>query len=77
MAQLAIFTIYYDPKDFPKKWVARRFNGPNPTKEHFVCDDVENVRRWIKIRCSELGMGEPVCFKRDPNDDPKIIESWI
>lgn len=68
------FVIYEKPKDFPDKFVVRRFviAGPEPApdKEPWaVVDTLEAARKkvpWGQYR-----------IERDPSDDPVIVESWI
>jgi hypothetical protein len=69
-----IFTIYYDPLDYPTMYAARRFDLDKPTLDFFVDRQYEAVRDWVfKKKAGDV----PICLGRDPNDDPKILESWI
>lgn len=66
------YTIYKNPKDYPKKYVVRKWEiwaaGPKPGA-HFVCDTLEEARSKIPP-----GM---VKFVRNPKDDPAIYETWV
>ena len=75
--QLNAYTLYYNPKDFPGQYVARRFVFDKPTLEHFADADIETVRRWIVDRLLSIGQGSPFKIARDDNDDSVILETWI
>lgn len=68
--KLKIWTVYEKPKDFPNCFVARLFEGEEATAEIMVCGDIEPIREELRRR----GL---VCFPRDENDDPVIVESWL
>jgi hypothetical protein len=46
--KLNIWTIYENTKDFPGKFVARRFELDQPTRDHFVGASAEAVRDWVQ-----------------------------
>lgn len=69
---LMIWVIYYHPKDFPDKFVARRFNLDQPTPDHITSDSLEGIRSALLEK--EPGL---VCLTRAPEDDPVILETWI
>lgn len=64
---MAICTVYYNPSDYPNKYVVRILNFP--TDEIYVEDSLEAIRKHI-----------PLDLYRQPrvqNDDPVIIENWF
>lgn len=73
------FVIYYDPTDYPGKYVLRRWRisatvaGPpkiEPDPEPMaVVNTLEQVRAAVPIGT--------VLISRDQNDDPAIVEVWI
>lgn len=71
MRVLKIWTycIYKHPKDFPDKYVVRRFIGEQPTDYHFVADTLEEVRDAIPSGLFRMD--------RQVNDDPVIVEVWL
>lgn len=75
------YTIYFNPKDAPGKYVARRFvvaaGGVTPTDDHYIDDEIEAVRRWIRDFSARRGSVADVRFDRAPNDEPPILESWL
>jgi hypothetical protein len=76
---MSLWTVYYDPKDFPGKYVVRRgdiFRSKTPSGEHhmpsdeyYVADSLEEVRGKIP-----WGM---VCLHRAEEDEPQIVEVWV
>lgn len=64
------YTVYKDPTDYPGKYVVRRFDGlqpdPQPTA---VTDNIKQARDHIPDNMYHI--------ERCPNDDPKIVETWI
>lgn len=70
---LPSFTIFYNPADFPGKYVVRLFDGETPTKLVCVKDTLEEARATIPH-------GPPVEYinmGRHPEDDPVIVEVWM
>jgi hypothetical protein len=74
-ASMAIWTVYDHPTDYPDKFVARRFdidaNGPRPSASIIITADLAMLR---DILCHKLHL---VCLTRSPEDDPKIVETWL
>lgn len=73
---LVTFTIYEKPKDYPDKFVVRRWavvrGRPNPVpdpKAWAVADSLEMARKALPP-----GL---VCTQRYPGDDPVIVETWV
>lgn len=68
-----MYTIYFDPKDYPgkyvmRKWVVDTASGQIPMQA-YVGDSYDSV-----IDNLPLGL---VKILRDPHDDPCILETWI
>ena len=68
-----VFTIYYNPKDFPKKYVVRLFDGDKPMRLLAVKDTLEQARATIP---QEPPFGF-MRVNRDVKDDPAIVETWL
>jgi hypothetical protein len=73
--KLVMWTIYDHPTDFPHCFVARKFTiGPLgevlATSEVMVASDIEKLRSVLIKR----GL---VRMTRAPDDDPKIVETWL
>lgn len=70
---LHIWTIFERPTDFPNGFIARLFTvtpeGGRPTPACYTGDTLEEVRSKIPRGLVNLG--------RQPEDDSKIVESWI
>lgn len=75
MMDLIMWVVYDSPRDYPGKYVARRWmTGPYPdglpTDEVIVSDDLEDIR-------DELSSRGLVCLERYPGDEPQIVECWV
>jgi hypothetical protein len=73
---MPVYTVYYNPSDFPGQYVVRRFfiEGGNrePQADRtplYVGDSLERARSMIPH-----GM---YCFSADDGDDAAVIESWM
>lgn len=72
--ELPMWTIYDHPADYQELFVARKWiadkNGPTATEEVVIGATLELVRsRMQDFKLTPIA--------RDPNDDPKIVETWI
>lgn len=68
-----VFTVYENPKDYPGKFVIRRWIGMDPDREPVaVGDTLAEVRAKLKELNPFL-----VRLERDQFDDPVILETWI
>lgn len=67
--KLHIWVVYRHPKDFPDKFVARRFILDKPTQEIKTAESLDEIRNMLP-----LGL---ICFERHPTDDAVIVETWI
>lgn len=68
-ARAPIICIYNSPADYPGKFVARLWDLDKPTRCIGVAETLDAIRELIPD-----GM---IRFRRDQNDDPCIVESWI
>lgn len=72
---MSIWTIYYDPRDYPGKYVTRRHDifrdnrPPQASREHYVGNTLDEVRARIP-----LGL---VRLLRSEGDEPQIVECWV
>ena len=75
MTSLAIWTVYDNPTDYPGKFVARRYdvgaNRVTTSSSVIIMDDLEKLRDVLEF---ELHL---VKLMRMPEDDPKIMETWL
>lgn len=67
--KLELWTIYRYPKDYPDKFVARKFILDKPTEERLIGDTLEEVRSLLP-----KGL---IRFDRSPNDILSIVETWM
>lgn len=68
-----IFTVYFNPKDFPGKYVVRLFDADKPLRLITISDTLEKAQATIP-------QGPPLGFhrvNRSPTDDPVIVETWL
>lgn len=70
---LITWTIYNKPLDYPGGYLARKFDGMDPTEEYFTSGDLEALRERVRV---ELG-GHGVLMKRSKMDHPNVIETWF
>ena len=74
MSKLAMWTVYDHPTDFPHCYVARRFEisaeGAKATNSAMVGTDLGKLRDAL----AEMGLTP---LNRNPEDDPKIVETWL
>ncbi len=66
---MEIFTVYWNPSDFPGKYVVRRFVGEKPDPQPLAVGTLEEVRGVIPAWMT--------CLARNPGDDPCILETWL
>jgi hypothetical protein len=71
---LAVYTVYFNPTDFPGRYVVRRFlvhpndPRPDPSPMH-VGDTLDSARDAIPPGLIRFSAGD--------EDDMSIIESWM
>ena len=72
---LPMWTVYKHPRDYPDKFVARRFEARKgeviPTHNIIVADTLERLREVLEI---DMHL---VCLTRNKEDDPVIVETWL
>jgi hypothetical protein len=66
----SMWVVYDHPHDLPYWWVARLWELDQPTDQRMLAADLEFLR--YRLRAHGL-----VCLDRWPEDDPKIVETWI
>ena len=72
MAQCSLpcIVVYDHPKDFPDAFVARLFDGEQPTQVHAQADTLDALY-------TQLPLHGLVRIPRYKQDDPVILEAWI
>jgi hypothetical protein len=73
--ELAMWTLYDRPTDFPDMYVARLFvigpgGRPRATGRIVISDDIEGIRDGFRM----AGLTR---LPRQDDDDPKIVEVWL
>lgn len=66
---LPMICLYDHPTDYPDKYVARVWDGNNPTRLIALADTPEEIRATIPSNMTRL--------PRTEKDDPCIMEVWI
>lgn len=66
---LELWTVYDSPIDLPGRFVARKWLLDQPTRELLQDKTLEGLR-------AKLPQGL-TCLQRSPQDDPKIVETWL
>lgn len=67
--ELPMWVIYFNPSDYPDKYIARKWIFDNPTNEILIADSITAIRNML-----------PRGLYRIPSstyDDPVIVETWI
>lgn len=75
MEKLTLYVLFDHPIDYPDHYVIRCnhvVNGVAQVDKEIYFKHIDITRCRNLLRNSGL-----TCMARDPNDDPKIIESWI
>jgi hypothetical protein len=69
-AVLTIWTIYYNPIDYPGKFVLRGHDIPGgPRPSCVIGNTIEDVRSSVPYGLYRMS--------RQINDEPHIVESWV
>ncbi|MET3995064.1 hypothetical protein ABID65_006730 [Bradyrhizobium sp. S3.9.2] len=75
---LPTWTIFHRPRDWPKGYVARRFeinaDGGEATDTAFVGDDTPEALTMLRHIFSCAGL---VCLKRNHEDHGSVVETWV
>lgn len=73
--ELFVYTIYDHPLDYPNSYVVKKWicNDPPVQDSKFLIEgkDLERIREMLVIEMGLFFLG------RQPDDDPKILESYI
>ena len=74
--KLSLWTVYDHPRDFSKSYVARMYTvgdggSEQATEEILIATTLETLRYILEYEFTLT------CIQRDPNDDPKIVETWL
>lgn len=70
VSNLPVICVYYNTADYPGKYVARIFDVTIPSHYIVIKNTLEEIRKAIpKNRFKR--------FKRNDEDDPVIVESYI
>jgi len=78
LIELNIWVVYgTDTLDFPGMFVGRLFQADKPTGNFYAHADLEAVRTWVHYESKLLGEGHLYRLKRQPDDDPVILETWV
>ncbi|ART61155.1 hypothetical protein CBP36_19500 (plasmid) [Acidovorax carolinensis] len=67
--ELELWTVYDSPIDLPGRFVARKWLLDQPTNELLQDKTLEGLRAKLPQGLTRL--------ERSPQDDPKIVETWI
>jgi len=67
--KLPMITVYEKPADYPNQYVARVWDVNRPTRLIALADTLEEIREAIPREMCNI--------KRQPQDDPCIVEVWI
>ena len=71
---MSMWVVYDHPLDYPTEFVARRHEvtkeGSRPTNEAMSSHSLDLLRDEL------VGRGL-TCLTRSPEDDPKIVETWL
>lgn len=67
---LQMWTVYWNPRDYPNLYVARLFHNDQPQSEHFTSTSLEAIR--TRMRAKALAQ-----ITRSELDEPQIVECWL
>ena len=70
MSGVPIWTIYDSPIDHPGRFVARLWIDDQPTVHVRFATRINDLRKRLRSEGY-------VRLARDPNDDAKIVETWV
>lgn len=78
MDTLTIYSIYENPKDYPEKFVVRKWFIKSTSKQpfpevtpHCIADTLEEARHSLSKE------GPLVKLMPNSDDDPCIVENWL
>jgi hypothetical protein len=71
---LVLWTVYDKPRDFPRCFVARKFEittkGHRPTGMFLIGPDLDQLRQYLE----HMGLSR---IDRNEGDEPHIVECWL
>lgn len=67
--KLDLWIIYFNPSDFPDKYVVRKWILDKPTDIMFTADTLDEIRKFVPEGLVNIG--------RQQYDDPVIVETWV
>lgn len=74
---LVMFTIYWNPIDYPGMYAVRRWraiaDNPEPVPDPEPC----YVGDWLAEARNAIPHEANYCMHRSPDDDPSIVETWL
>ncbi|MCP3739986.1 hypothetical protein [Rossellomorea sp. BNER] len=66
---MPLICVYASPEDFKEMYVARLFDLDKPTHYLLMRPSLESIRKEIPDQFNHI--------PRSPQDDPKIVETWV
>jgi hypothetical protein len=69
------WVIYDHPKDFPDGFIARRWEVGGGLREPLATEDA--LTGTLANLRSGFWRAGLTCLTRSPEDDPKIVETWL
>jgi hypothetical protein len=73
MTEIILHTIYKHPKDYPTKFVVRKFIAKAgkiiPDNNAQTADTLEEIRKLVPLGLQRV--------PRNKTDDPVIVETWV
>lgn len=76
LAVLSQWTIYAGTRDYPGRFVVRRWDIVQGHAEPVATDDL-TVHFTVQSARNAVPPSAGVCFPRSPGDDPTIVETWM
>ena len=78
MNKMTMHTVYEKPADYPNHWIGRKWelgddNKPHPKQIIFKTDKGMKEVRDFQME----NYPDRLVTIRHPNDDPKIVETWV
>lgn len=67
---MILYCIYFNPSDFPGKYVVRKFEGMVPDESALIITNTLEDARSVIPKYA-------VMLTRAEDDDPVIVETWL
>lgn len=77
MAALRVYTICYNPSDFPGKFTVRGFTVIPGLREPRADRQLTGVADSLEAARELVPLGADTLIPRSLSDEPQIVESWI